>query len=141
MFCDFQTSIELEEISFSSSFQFWTNTCFANKLLKLWWMKKEKNRKQEIINFSFFNRNYPSLFCYASFAFRYKIIYREKHTMTKCLKRSLNALPELFSQKFPNPLPQTPKKPPNIRRCLIEIFMLIIHSKLKSKHYYYSLYL
>lgn len=73
-------------------------------------MKKEKNRKQEIINFSFFNRNYPSLFCYASFAFRYKIIYREIHTMTKCLKRSLNTLPQLFSQIFPNPLPQIPPK-------------------------------
>lgn len=77
-------------------------------------MKKEKNRKQEIMNFSFFNRNYPSLFCYAYFAFRYKIIYREKHTMTKCLKRSLNALPQLFSQIFPNPLPHPPppKKTP-----------------------------
>lgn len=104
-------------------------------------MKKEKKRKQEIMNFSFFNRNYPSLFCYASFAFRNKIIYREKHTMTKGLKRSLNALPQLFSQIFPNPLPQTPQKTPIIRRCLIEIFMLIINSKLKSKHYYYSLYL
>lgn len=62
-------------------------------------MKKEKNRKQEIMNSSFFNRNYPSLFC-----------YREKHTMTKCLKRSLNALPQLFSQIFPNPLPHPPKK-------------------------------
>lgn len=62
------------------------------------------------MNFSFFNRNYPNLFCYASFAFRNKIIYREKHTMTKCLKRSLNALPQLFSQIFPNPLPQTPQK-------------------------------
>lgn len=144
MFCDFQTSIKLDKISFPPSFQFWTNTCFANKLLKLWWMKKEKNRKQEVINFSFFNRNYPSLFCYTSFAFRYKIIYREKHTMTKCLKRSLNTLPQLFSQIFPNPLPHPPqKKPPNIKRCLIEIvmLMLIIHSKLKSKHYYYSLYL
>lgn len=110
MFCDFQTSIEQEEISFPSSFQFWTNKCFANKLLKLLWMKKEKNRKQEIMNFSFFNRNYPSLFCYASFAFRFKIIYRKKHTMTKCLKRSLNALPQLFSQIFPNPLPQTLQK-------------------------------
>lgn len=73
-------------------------------------MKNEKKRKQEIMNFSFFNRNYPSLFCYASFAFRNKIIYREKHTMTKGLKRSLNALPQLFSQIFPNPLPQTPPK-------------------------------
>lgn len=73
-------------------------------------MKKEKKRKQEIMNFSFFNRNYPSLFCYASFAFRYKIIYRDKHTMTKGLKRSLNALPQSFSQIFPNPLPQTPQK-------------------------------
>lgn len=62
------------------------------------------------MNFSFFNRNYPSLFCYAYFAFRYKIIYREKHTMTKCLKRSLNALPQLFSQIFPNPLPHPPQK-------------------------------
>lgn len=107
-------------------------------------MKKEKKRKQEIMNFSFFNRYYRSLFWYASFAFRYKIIYREKHTMTKGLKRSLNALPQLFSQIFPNPLPHPPqKKPPNIKRCLIEIFMLmlIIQSKLKSKHYYYSLYL
>lgn len=85
--------------------------------------KRKEKKKQEIMNFSFFNRNYPSLFCYASFAFRYKIIYREKHTMTKCLKRSLNALPQLFSQIFPNPLPQTPQKTTKYKRfsCLLFI--------------------
>lgn len=64
----------------------------------------EKRKEKKTRDYEFF------IFCYASFAFRYKIIYREKHTKTKCLKRSLNALPELFSQKCPNPLPQTPQK-------------------------------
>lgn len=136
MFCDFQTSIELEEISFPSSFQFWTNICFANKLLKLWWMKKEKNRKQEIMNFSFFNRNYPSLFCYAS-------IQRKTHN-DEMFEKKLEYVTSIIFTNISKPITPSPqKKPPNIKRCLIEIFMLmlIIQSKLKSKHYYYSLYL
>lgn len=72
--------------------------------------EKRKEKKTRDYDFFIFNRKYPSLFCYASFAFRYKIIYREIHTMTKGLKRSLNSLPQLFSQIFPNPLPQIPPK-------------------------------
>lgn len=41
--------------------------------------EKRKEQKTRDYEFSFFNRNYPSLFCYASFAFRHEIL-TEKNT-------------------------------------------------------------
>lgn len=94
-------------------------------------MKKEKKRKKDIMNFSL--EIILVFFCYASFAFRCKIIYREKHTMTKGLKRSLNALPQLFLQIFPNPLPQTPPKTTKYKTMFYRDFHAYYSFEIKIK--------
>lgn len=65
-------------------------------------MKKEKNRKQEIMNSSFFNRNYPSLFCYAS-------IQRKTHN-NEMFEKKLEYVTSIIFTNISKPITPSPQK-------------------------------